>query len=114
MVLSATDQHLGNYISRQSSSEDIDTLINSPSNTPNFPAVLTRSFFELQCSMDQHLQPACFTPSSLKLPTLLPAPCLTPGRLPMNPATLQLQSCLGVLLLGDVQQLSNPNSSFRK
>ena len=54
----------------------------------------------LNFSMDQHLQPACFTHSSLKLPTLLPAPCLTPGRLPMNPATLQLQSCLSVLLLG--------------
>ncbi|KAK0138794.1 hypothetical protein N1851_024656 [Merluccius polli] len=29
--------------------------------------------------LDLHLQPACFTPSSLRHPTLLPAPCLTPG-----------------------------------
>ena len=29
MVLSAADQHLGNYISRQSSSEDIDTVGNN-------------------------------------------------------------------------------------
>ena len=33
------------------------------------------------CEVSNHLQPVCFTPSSLKLPTLQPALCLTPGLL---------------------------------
>ena len=57
--------------------------------------------------MGQHLQPAGLTPSSLMLPTLQPAPCLTPGLLQINlfitPTPVLSVFCSWV------QQLSNLN-----
>ena len=57
--------------------------------------------------MDQHLQPAGFTPSSLKLATLQPAPCLTPGLLQLNLFITPTPTPVLSLYCSWVQQLLN-------
>ena len=69
-------------------------LLSSPSNTPNFPAVLTRSFFELQYGSTP---PACLLhslqPEAPNSPTCpMPHPWSAPNE-PCNSATPVLSQC---------------------